>query len=53
MYQYLTQLVIHSPHLSLKGEIVDAIMDLYVDIVNLFVCENDQNRTYSYYNAPA
>jgi hypothetical protein len=48
MYQYLQQLVQYSQNLSLKGEIVVNIMELYVDIVNLCLADKEQPR-YSYY----
>lgn len=52
MYNYLKQLVLHSENLSLKGEIVQEIMDLYIDIVQLFCREDQPQRVYSYYSSP-
>lgn len=40
MYSYVKTLVMNCPELSYKGEMLANIMQLYLDLVNLF-CEEE------------
>lgn len=49
MYSYVQTLVMGCPDLSFKGEVLGEIMQLYLDLVNLFCEEEAQYQLYSYY----